>query len=394
MTLFCHSQLQQSSIVKVPRQSSRLDLASSTFNPEFSLLRLVQPYTALQSITHKAIICPSPIGSSGILLCSWIIFRSHSQLQFSHLPVCQLFSSWSSHIAMLCQKSLPYSLSQGQEALLSFAQRWLQPVPGTLPTGWLPKQANQSVPNANLLIQLLSPLHFFNHLPFSQVAAALPPPPLQLSKPLSSPDLPPSTLLHFILSAYSCKHLPSLGDSLSTAGSWTPLSPCCTAIRIPQNVNCQSFWKQISIAKHTKQMHRMEHTSAWIPAEKMHWQILQQTRTKVQVGPWRARALAAIMHQRLHPHALLTPQPASRNGSVYDNRIFLSPYRGITSFLAQCLPFDPLAPTQSFLDLSLTAWTSTALLIQPGRPLQLRELLPDCSAALWRLLGCVMVISS
>lgn len=87
-----------SSTDKAPNQPHRQDLPSSTFNLEFSLLRHVQLYAVLQNITHKAIICPSPTGSSGILLCSWIFFRSHSQLQFPHLPVCQLLPSRSHYL--------------------------------------------------------------------------------------------------------------------------------------------------------------------------------------------------------------------------------------------------------------------------------------------------------
>lgn len=73
----------------------------------------------------------------------------------------------------------------GQEALLSFAQRWLQPVPGTLPTGWFPKQAYLScakrkpIHPATLSTTLLYPSFL------QQVAA--PPLPLHLSKLLPSP---------------------------------------------------------------------------------------------------------------------------------------------------------------------------------------------------------------
>lgn len=65
---------------------------------------------------------PLSLSNWQLRLYSWIFFRAHSQPQFSHLSV-----SSSHHdplsLAVLCQKSLAYSLPPGQEALLSFAQR-------------------------------------------------------------------------------------------------------------------------------------------------------------------------------------------------------------------------------------------------------------------------------
>lgn len=82
----------------------------------------------------------------------------------------------------------------------------LQPVPGTLPTGWFPKQAHPSVPNANLLIQLLAPLHFFIYLSFSRAPL---PSLLRVSKFLPSPEIILSALHQrssFLL------HLPALAN--------------------------------------------------------------------------------------------------------------------------------------------------------------------------------------
>lgn len=66
---------------------------------------------------------PLSLSNWQLQLYSWILFRAHSQPQFSHLPVCQLFPSRSSLTSCAMPKSLAYSLSPGQAALLSFAQR-------------------------------------------------------------------------------------------------------------------------------------------------------------------------------------------------------------------------------------------------------------------------------
>lgn len=104
---------------RAPAPHGRQDLP--TFNPELSLLRLVQLYTILQNITHEAILCPSPTGSFGSIPGS----SSEPTVSLSFLT--SLFVSSSHHdplsLAVLCQKSLAYSLPPGQEALLSFAQR-------------------------------------------------------------------------------------------------------------------------------------------------------------------------------------------------------------------------------------------------------------------------------
>lgn len=216
-------------------------------------------------------------------------------------------------LAVLCQKSLASSLSQGQGALLSFAQRQLQPVPGTLPRGWFPKQAYLSVPNANLLTQLRSPQHFFIHLSFTQVAA-----PLHLSKALPSPWLTPSTLLHFTLSACSCKQLSSsksqpthhrFVDSFYPYCGVTdffPTSPpCCTATRIPQNVNELPIFLEADFNRKPGAQ-----AGAHLSVGRCWEDALANTSAgnrnqSARLGPWRAISLAAIMHQSLHPHTLI-----------------------------------------------------------------------------------------
>lgn len=169
----------------------------------------------------------------------------------------------------------------------------------------------------------------------------------------------PSTLLSFTLSAYSCKHLPS-SKSQSTyrrvTDSFYPyyrvmdFPPHCPASRytatcILQNVNKLPISQEadfncrtdVQVGAHLSTGNCWEDALANTSASNRN----QSTR----LGPWRARALAAIMHQSLHPCALLTVQLAVRNGSMYDNHIFMWLYRGITNFPAQFLPFDPLAPT-------------------------------------------------
>lgn len=115
------AQLHWASTGRAPAPRGTQDLPSNTFNPEFSLLRLVQLYSILQNIPHEAILCPSPTGSSGPVPGSF----SEPTASLSFLT--SQFVSSSHHdplsLAVLCQKSLAYSLSPGQAALLSFAQR-------------------------------------------------------------------------------------------------------------------------------------------------------------------------------------------------------------------------------------------------------------------------------
>lgn len=116
---------------------------------------------------------PLSLSNWQLRLYSWIFFRAHSQPQFSHLSVCQFFPSRSSLTSCAMPKITSLLPAPRARSSTLICPERLQPVPGTLPTGWFPKQAHPSVPNANLLIQPLAPLHFFIHLSFS--CAPLPP---------------------------------------------------------------------------------------------------------------------------------------------------------------------------------------------------------------------------
>lgn len=191
--------------------------------------------------------------------CSWILFRAHSQPQFSHLPVCQLFPSRSSLTSCAMPKITSLLPVPGASSSTLICPERLQPVPGTLPTGWFPKQAYPSLPNVNLLIQLLAPLHFFIHLSFSHAPL---PPLLHVSKPLPSPKIIFSTphqrssfLFHLSALVNIC-HLPTamycrIVHLFHPAGSWIIFSsPCCTVTSIPQNVNnLPIFPKQTSASE-------------------------------------------------------------------------------------------------------------------------------------------------
>lgn len=165
-----------------PSPRGRQDLPSSTPNPE--LIQPPQNWPALQhppNITHQALLCPSPTGSSSSIPGS--LSEPTASLSF----LTSLFVS-ASHHDPLSSCAMPEITSllpaPGASSSTLICPERLQPVPGTLPTGRFPKQAHLSLPNANLLIQLLAPLRFFLYLSFSRAPL---PPLLHISKPLPSP---------------------------------------------------------------------------------------------------------------------------------------------------------------------------------------------------------------
>jgi len=237
-------------------------------------------------------------------------------------------------LAALRQKPPAYSLSQGHDAPLSFAQRHRQPVPGTPPTGWLPEWARPSVPNANLLTQLLPPPRFPTHLSFCWGAA---PPPLHLPNQVPSPWLTPSALLHITcpLLRAAIAAFPEPADPPQGHGL-PPASPCC-----PAN---------------------------WTPPKRKPLEADSNYAT--------GRCAAQTRGQTL--------RRAGGNASARRHRVSAWRHGGTTSSSAQCPPRDPPA---------LSGQHGA-----PGSPQsgsrRSSELLPDCSAARQRLLGCATAISS
>lgn len=164
---------------------------------------------------------------------------------------------------------------------------------------------------------------------------------------------------HFI-----CLLLQALGFSQSIAGSWSssPQPPCCTVTCILQNVNQLSIFLEADFRCRTNAQVGA-HLSIGNCCEDALPNTSASNRNPCrQLEPWRAHALAAIMHQSLQPPALLlSVQPVGRNGSMPDNHIFIWLHRGITSSLS--------SHPRPLLTRLRTACTPTAFLTPPGRSL-------------------------
>lgn len=163
-----------------PHVADRTCPAAHPTQSSFSLLRTGQPCSILQTSSTKPCSVPLQLAAPALFLD---LFQSPQPASvfsppcLSVLPITILSSCAMPEITSL----LP---APGASSSTLICPERLQPVPGTLPTGRFPKQAHLSLPNANLLIQLLAPLRFFLYLSFSRAPL---PPLLHISKPLPSP---------------------------------------------------------------------------------------------------------------------------------------------------------------------------------------------------------------
>lgn len=329
------------------------DLPSNTSNPELSLLRLVQLHTILQNITHEAILCPSPTGSY-----SWIFFRAHSQPQFSHLPVCQLFPSRSSLTSCAMPEITSLLPVPGARSSTLICPERLQPVPGTLPTGCFPKQAYPSVPNANLLIQLLAALHFLIHFSFS--IAPLPSL-LHVSKPL----LPKLSFLHFTKEASFCFICQLLQTFVifqlpehATAGSWVSFTPPAVSwiIFLLPMLYCDFYPPKCKQPANPSQsrLQPQNKWTGWCTSE--HGKMDCKYFRKQQEPKWWGRG-ELLLHRLSHTKGcILTPYLWSRQQAgmtphtIHPHLATLRMYLLITTCLAQQLSFALQLLPQRFPD--------------------------------------------
>lgn len=156
-------------------------------------------------------------------------------------------------------------------------------------------------------------------------------------------------------------------------------SPCCTVISIPPNINNLPILPRADFSRRTN-------VQAGAQLSTRRWTANNLGSNRNQSAGVVESLCSISDHAPKVASSHLIYGADSRKGRLHIRHIFLWLHRGITTCLAQHLSFAPNSYPSLFLTGLQPACTSTESPVP--------QLLPDCSAALCRLLGCVMVMSS
>lgn len=330
-------------------------------------------------------LCPSPTGSSQ--LYSWMFFRAHSQPRFSHLPVCKLFPSRSC-LSSCAMPEIPSLLPAPRgKQLYSHLPRETATCPRhsanrLVPKASTPKRAKLKPTHPATCSTTLLYLPFLQSCFSSTSLACFKVPSFSLYCPFCTS----SEKLLSASSASSCKHLSSPNTSACTAGlciSFTLLGqfffllpmlycdlyppkcklPANLSQSRPQPQNKCTGWSTTRHGKmDCKYFRKQQKLTCWGGGELV-LHLLSCSKGCILTPYLWCRQQEGVTPRKIHP-----PLATQRYHHLPCS----------TSFLCQ------------MLSLFLTGLQPACTSAESPVP----QLLPDCSAALCRLLGCVMVISS